>query len=85
MNRIENFVVNCGENMFKNINVLIIGNYDDRIVYLVYTYLIFFRFSFCRVSCVYSLFVFFVFVFVLFFIINCITYYIYCDNYVIIL
>lgn len=62
MNRIENFVVNCGENMFKNINVLIIGNYDDRIVYLVYMYLIFFCFSFCRVSCVYSLFVFFVFV-----------------------
>lgn len=74
--------------MFKNINVLIIGNYDDRIVYLVYTYLIFFYFSFCRVSCVYSLFVFFVFVlfYFLLLIVYCIIYIVnYCYYFIILM
>lgn len=62
VNRIENFVVNCGENMSKNINVSITGNHDDRIAHPVHTYLILSRFSFCRASCVYSSFVFSVFV-----------------------
>lgn len=62
VNRIENFVVNCGENMSKNINVSITGNHDDRIAHPVHTYLILSCFSFCRASCVYSSFVFSVFV-----------------------
>lgn len=62
VNRIENFVVNCGENMSKNINVSITGNHDDRIAHPVHTYLILSHFSFCRASCVYSSFVFSVFV-----------------------
>lgn len=79
VNRIENFVVNCGENMSKNINVSITGNHDDRIAHPVHTYLILSRFSFCRASCVYSSFVFSVFVFVLFFTTNCTTYHIHCE------
>lgn len=79
VNRIENFVVNCGENMSKNINVSITGNHDDRIAHPVHTYLILSHFSFCRASCVYSSFVFSVFVFVLFFTTNCTSYHIHCE------
>lgn len=75
VNRIENFVVNCGENMSKNINVSITGNHDDGIAHPVNTCLILSCFSFCRAS-VYNCLLFIRFV--LFFTTNCTTYHIHC-------